>query len=71
MSIKLFIEIFEDFVEQIYPNQNQSEDEVKLPDNNTSDRLCDYYLNYIMIKFLHMCSYFDKKNENELKYDVY
>ena len=81
-SSKCFLKICEEFFDILHPNVCEDEnielikyhkpkDYNKPKETNDSpDSLCDTFLNYIIIRFLYICSYFDSKPNNEIKYHV-
>ena len=72
MSSKSFFEICEEFFDLLHPNVYEVEDvQDEKETNDNQDSVCNIFLNYIIIRFLYICSYFDSKPNNELKHHVY
>lgn len=71
MSRPTFLEICEEFFEQIHPNhfKNENDDEQDI-NNNINNKINDF-LNFYVIKFIQLFSFFDTKEESEAKHQVY
>jgi hypothetical protein len=67
MSSKSFLEVCEDFFDELHPNFCKDEEET----NDDSDSICNVFINYLTIQFLYISSLFDSKPNDELKYHVY
>jgi len=76
MSSKSFLEVCEDFFDELHPNFYKDEN-IELikynkpkETNDNPDSLCNIFINYLTNQYLYICSYFDSEPNNEINYHV-